>query len=228
MSAGLERAGFECVLAVEYDKHAAATLRRNRPQWNVAEHDIRAIDFSIMKQLDIDLIAGGPACQPYSIEGKGLGKDDPRDVVPECLRAVREVRPRVFMFENVEGLLHGKHSSHLADILRGFRKAGYRNDIHRALAADYGIAQMRRRILIIGIRDDIPGMFRMPPRFPGRRANVGDVLLDLMAANGWSGAREWARLRREHPMIENGVMVAHGARDEESTFLTLLLTFRAR
>jgi DNA (cytosine-5)-methyltransferase 1 len=190
MAIGLERAGFDHVALVESDPHAAATLRRNRPGWTVLEDDLKTIDFRPYRALDIDLVAGGLPCQPYSSEGFCLGKDDPRDLLPEGVRVVDEIRPRGFLFENVEGLLHQKHSDHIANALQGFRAAGYRTEIHRVSASDYGVAQVRRRVLIIGLRDDIADAFRLPPAFPEHRANIGDVLLDLMAANGWTGAHE--------------------------------------
>ncbi len=211
MAIGLGRAGFDHVALVECDPHAAATLRKNRPEWTVIEDDLKTIDFRPYRALNIDLVAGGLPCQPYSIEGKGLGRNDPRDLLPEGVRVVDEIRPKAFMFENVEGLLHSKHSDHIADILQGFRKAGYQTEIHRVSASDYGVAQVRRRVLIIGLRDDIADAFRLPPTFSDRRANIGDLLLDLMAANGWTGAREWARQRREHPVLNrDGDVVAYG------------------
>jgi DNA (cytosine-5)-methyltransferase 1 len=219
MAIGLENAGYDHVALVEFDKHAAATLRRNRPKWNVIQADVRSIDFSLYQQLDIDVVTGGPPCQPYSIEGNALGKDDPRDMLPECVRVVSEIRPKAFVFENVLGLLHAKHADHVADLLRGFRNAGYVTEILRIQAADYGIAQTRSRVLVVGMRMDHAGAFRMPPRFPERRANIGDVLVDLMEANGWSGAREWARERREHPVTDRtGEIVAYGA--QASTVVT--------
>lgn len=219
MAIGFERAGFDHVALVECDPHAAATLRKNRPAWTVIEDDLKTIDFTPYRALDIDLVAGGLPCQPYSAEGKGLGKADPRDLFPDAVRIVNEVKPKGFVFENVEGLLHGKHSDHIADILRGFRRAGYQTEIHRVQASDYGIAQVRRRVLVIGLRDDIADAFRMPPTFQDRRMNVGDLLLDLMAANGWTGALEWARQRREQPVLNrHGEIVAHGA--QASTIVT--------
>ncbi|MBW8298715.1 MAG: DNA (cytosine-5-)-methyltransferase [Hydrogenophaga sp.] len=219
MSIGLERAGFEHVGVFEFDPDAAATLRANRPDWTVIKDDIRTIDFTPYRALEIDLIAGGIPCQPYSIEGHGLGKDDPRDLFPDAVRIVAEIKPKAFVFENVEGVLHGKHSDHVADILRGFRKAGYQTEIHRIQAADFGIAQVRRRVLIIGMRHDIADAFRMPPKFPGRRLNIGDALVDLMAANGWEGAHEWALARREQPVLDrNGDLVGYGA--QASTLVT--------
>ncbi|PZU79041.1 MAG: DNA cytosine methyltransferase [Rhizobium sp.] len=219
MSIGLERAGFEHVGVFELDPDAAATLRTNRPDWTVIKGDIKSIDFTPYRALEIDLVAGGVPCQPYSSEGHGLGKDDPRDLFPDAVRIVGEMKPKAFMFENVEGLLHGKHFDHIADILRGFRKAGYQTDIHRIQAGDFGIAQVRRRVLIIGLRQDIADAFRMPPKFPGRRLNVGDALVDLMAANGWDGAYDWARQRSEQAVLDrNGEVVAYGA--QASTVVT--------
>ncbi|ACE92262.1 putative DNA-cytosine methyltransferase protein [Rhizobium etli CIAT 652] len=210
MSIGLERAGFEHIALIEYDKYAAATLRRNRPDWTVIKEDLRKMDFKLYRQLEIDLVSGGPPCQPYSSDGYGLGKDDPRDLLPECVRIVDEIRPKVFLFENVDGLLHARHSDHVADILRGFRRADYEVDIHRIHAEDYGLAQERSRVLIIGIRRDLGTAFRMPPTFPQRRTNLGDVLVDLMAANGWEGAYEWARERRESNAIASTIVTRRG------------------
>lgn len=211
MSVGLERAGFEHVALYEYDHNAAATLRKNRPEWNVVEGDIRAVDFKVYRRGGIDLVSGGLPCQPYSTDGKSLGKNDPRDLLPEGVRVVREVKPKAFIFENVDGLLHAAHADHLANILKGFRSAGYHVDIHRAKAEDYGVAQHRNRVLIVGLRRDLVGAFRMPPRFPHRRSNIGDVLAPLMAENGWTGAFDWARERREQPIYDSdGEIVARG------------------
>ncbi|MBY5786710.1 DNA cytosine methyltransferase [Rhizobium leguminosarum] len=210
MSIGLERAGFEHMALIEYDKHAAATLRRNRPDWTVIKEDLRKMDLKLYRQLDIDLVSGGPPCQPYSSDGYGLGKDDPRDLLPECVRIIDEIRPKMFLFENVDGLLQARHSDHVAEILRGFRRAGYEVDIHRIHAEDYGLAQERSRVLIIGIRRDLARAFRMPPIFPQRRANLGDVLVDLMAANGWEGAYEWARERRESDAVASTIVTRRG------------------
>lgn len=211
MSLGLERAGFDHVAALEYDKHAAATLRLNRPHWTVIEDDIRSIDFSIMKQLEIDVVAGGLPCQPYASDGYGLGKDDPRDLWLEGVRVVSQIKPKAFVYENVDGFLHAKHSSHLADIMSRFRMAGYQVEIHRMHAEDFGIAQERSRVLVIGMRDELAGSFRMPPTFPDRRMDIGTALVDLMEANGWQGARKWARDRADQPVFgRDGSIIAHG------------------
>ncbi|MHC2570001.1 site-specific DNA-cytosine methylase [Rhizobium leguminosarum] len=84
----------------------------------------------------------------------------------EGVRAVREVEPKAFVFENVEGLLHARHADYVAYLLRKLSKAGYQTEIHRINARDYGIAQDRSRIIIVGFRKNLKGAFRMPPKFP--------------------------------------------------------------
>ncbi len=211
MALGLERAGFEHVALYELDPHAAATLRLNRPQWNVVEADIQKTGFKQYRERGIDLLSGGLPCQPYSSEGDQLGKEDPRDLILHGARAVTEIRPKMFAFENVEGLLHAKHSDHVAQFMRIVARAGYQTEIHRMRAEDYGIAQERRRILIVGVSKEYAGKLRMPPRFPDRRTNLGDVLVDLMAENGWRGATDWARQRREQRILDrDGNPIARG------------------
>jgi DNA (cytosine-5)-methyltransferase 1 len=205
MSVGLEAAGFEPVALFEFDKNAAATVRQNRPLWNVVEGDIRKIDFTPYRKERIDLVVGGPPCQPYSVDGKGLGKNDPRDLLLECARVVDEIRPTAFVFENVAGLLHARHSDHVGNVLRHFRSSGYSIQIIRMEAEDYGLAQERTRILFVGMKSDAMAAFRAPPTFPEWRSNLGDVLEDLMAANGWNGAKAWAEARRSTIVVRDGV-----------------------
>ncbi|MFW8585922.1 DNA cytosine methyltransferase [Rhizobium beringeri] len=202
LSLGLERAGFEHVALIEFNSHAAATLRKNRPDWNVVEADIRNIDFTQYRDQRIDLLTGGLPCTPYTTVGKRKGKSDENDLMMEGVRAVREIAPKAFAFENVEGLLHSKHSDYVAALLRKFSKAGYVTDIHRINTRDYGVAQDRSRIMIVGFRKDLAGAFRMPPKFPGLVTNMGDVLRDLISANGWAGAEDWVRMMRERPEFD--------------------------
>ncbi|WP_261319099.1 DNA cytosine methyltransferase [Rhizobium leguminosarum] len=202
LALGLERAGFEHVALIEFNRHAAATLRKNRPNWNVVEADVRKVDFTRYRDQRIDLLTGGLPCTPYTTVGKRMGKQDENDLMMEGVRAVRDVAPKAFAFENVEGLLHSKHSDYVAALLRKFSKAGYVTDIHRINTRDYGLAQDRSRIMIVGFRKDLAGVFRTPPKFPGLATNMGDVLQDLMSANAWNGAEDWVRRMRERPEFD--------------------------
>ncbi|MGO7535231.1 DNA (cytosine-5-)-methyltransferase [Rhizobium beringeri] len=205
MSLGLEDAGFHPLALFEFDKHAAATLRLNRPLWNVVEGDIRQVDFTPYRSAGVDLLVGGLPCQPFSIDGSRLGKDDPRDLLLEGARAVREILPQAFVFENVTGLLNARHADHLGNFLRQLKKSGYAVQIIRMEAEEYGVAQERSRMLFVGLRQGAMAAFRAPPTFPQWRSNLGDVLEDLMAANGWTGAKDWAEARRNHLVVRNGI-----------------------
>jgi DNA (cytosine-5)-methyltransferase 1 len=103
LALGLERAGFETVALFERDASACAALRHNRPDWKILERDVRKVDYHPFRP--IDLVAGGPPCQPFSMGGKAKGFDDARDMFPEAVRAVRELQPNAFLFENVRGLM---------------------------------------------------------------------------------------------------------------------------
>ena len=100
---GLETAGFDHSALVEIESSACATLRLNRPEWNVCEGDLR--EFSGSPYRGVDLVAGGVPCPPFSKAGKQLGADDERDMFPEAIRLVDECRPQAVMLENVRGLL---------------------------------------------------------------------------------------------------------------------------
>jgi DNA (cytosine-5)-methyltransferase 1 len=111
LAIGTARAGFEHQAAIEWDRNACDTLRRNRDDgvehvrdWNIIEGDVRNYDFSKHRE-HADVVIGGPPCQPFSLGGKHLGCNDIRNMFPEAVRAVREIAPKAFMFENVRGLL---------------------------------------------------------------------------------------------------------------------------
>ncbi|MBB3947658.1 DNA (cytosine-5)-methyltransferase 1 [Rhizobium skierniewicense] len=197
LALGLERAGFEHVALIEMNKTAVATLRANRPDWNVIQADIRKVDFKEYRDQRIDLLTGGLPCTPFSTVGQKKGRHDENDLMMEGVRAVREIAPKAFLFENVEGILHSRHADYIAFLLREFSKAGYSTEIHRINAKDYGVAQSRSRIMMVGMRKDLVGAFRMPRKFPELTTNVGVVLADLMGENGWSDAEAWLQSMKD-------------------------------
>ena len=142
---GLERAGFEHRMLVEIDPHACATLRHNRPHWQVQEGDLAAFDARSLK--GIDLVAGGVPCPPFSKAGKQLGADDERDLFPQAIRVVNETRPQAVMLENVRGLLDAVFVDYRNKIARQLQALGYWTDWHLFNAADFGVCQLRFRLL---------------------------------------------------------------------------------
>lgn len=189
-SLGLERAGFAHALAVELDKDAAATLRLNRPNWDVFEGDVREVSGSSFK--GIDLLAGGVPCPPFSVAGKQLGADDERDLFPEALRLVREAKPQAVMLENVKGLASSRFANYRQSIIDDLSRLGYEADWQLLLSSEHGVPQLRPRFILVATRPRRFSRFHWPAPV-GTPPTVGETLHDLMAANGWSGASEWAR-----------------------------------
>lgn len=188
---GLSRAGFHHVALVEYEKDYCDTLLRNRPDWNVICGDVKEFN-GWPYRLQIDLLAGGVPCPPFSVAGKQLGAEDERDLFPEMLRLVEEIVPRAVMIENVRGFLDPAFDNYRQEILDKLDLLGYKPQIQLLQASDYGVPQLRPRVVIVGIRKDIKKAFAYPTPNPNGTKTVGQTLLDLMQSNGWSGAEEWA------------------------------------
>ena len=150
LSLGLKMAGWDVRVAVEYDATAVETHRKNMPDVLHLCDDIRDIDFSDYKG-KIDLVAGGPPCQPFSVSGKQLGNLDIRDMVPEFLRVVREVRPQAFLMENVKGLTSPRFLPYLEERIEELRSIGYSVYWKVLNAADYGVPQNRHRLFVVGL-----------------------------------------------------------------------------
>jgi len=157
LSLGLKNTGWNVVAAVEVDKYAVATHHQNFPATKGIRCDVRDVDWS--KFHGIDLVAGGPPCQPFSVSGKQLGQEDLRDMVPEFVRIVSEVQPQAFIMENVKGLASVKFKSYLDKAIEDLKALGY-NVNHTVLnSADYGVPQFRKRLFVVGMRD---GEFKFP------------------------------------------------------------------
>ncbi len=208
---GLEMAGFEHEALVEIEPPAVATLRLNRPSWNVVAGDVRAFDGKPYK--GIDLIAGGVPCPPFSRAGKQLGADDERDLFPEAIRLVDECRPKAVMLENVRGLLDAVFDDYRNKVERQLKKLGYVPSWRLLNASDYGVSQLRPRVVFVGIRKEYAAAFRWPEASLSEPATVGNLLHDLMKEKGWRGAAEWrARANSIAPTLVGGSK-KHGGPD---------------
>ena len=186
LALGVEKAGFNTLGLIEFDKDAADTLKKNRPNWNVINDDIANIScldlenyFSIKKG-ELDLLSGGAPCQAFSYAGKRLGLEDARGTLfYHYALFLEKLQPKMFLFENVRGLLthdHGKTYSTMLDI---FTKAGYTIDKQVLNAWNYGVPQKRERLITNGIRNDL--VEKTEYRFPKAHSYkpvLRDVLLD--------------------------------------------------
>ena len=186
---GLEQAGFNHVALIEIEPPACATLRLNRPEWNVIEGDLRNFDCRPYK--GIELLAGGVPCPPFSKAGKQLGSGDERDLFPEAIRLVDECRPQAVMLENVRGLLDGVFEDYRNKVEKQLKKLGYVPRWKLLNASDYGVSQLRPRVVFVGIRKELADGFSWPEAIKEEPPTVGELLYDLMSANGWRGAGRW-------------------------------------
>jgi DNA (cytosine-5)-methyltransferase 1 len=208
---GLEMAGFEHLELLEIDHNACNTLRKNRPHWQVVEGDIQ--DYSPKPSVKIDLLAGGVPCPPFSVAGKQLGSKDERDLFPEALRLVKELNPRVVMLENVRGLLDTVFDEYRAGIIRRLKKLGYSTDWRLLNASDYGVSQLRPRVIFVAVKKEMKPFFFWPNPANENPPSVGDLLFDLMAQNGWIGAKEWRKTACDIAPTIVGGSKKHGGPD---------------
>lgn len=156
LALGMEKAGFSHIMLNEIDHSACETLRYNRPQWNVIENDIHEIDFRPFNG-KVDLLTGGFPCQAFSFAGKRLGFEETRGTLFfELARAVKECEPKVFMAENVKGLLEHDNGRTLQVIRNVIAELGYTLIEPRVLRAlQYDVPQKRERLILIAIRNDL-------------------------------------------------------------------------
>lgn len=157
LSIGLERAGFHACLAIDVDEDSCRTYASVQPATQLLDKPIQDVRFSAFD--GVDLLAGGPPCQPFSSGGKRLAADDPLDMIPEFIRAVREAGPRAFIMENVIGLFRQTHRDYLLEAVRKLEDLGYQVTQGMLNAAQYGVPQKRRRGFLVGLKGT---RFRFP------------------------------------------------------------------
>ncbi len=218
LALGLSRAGFGHVGLIERDPAACETIRHNKKagtwpvaEWPLLEKDVSTLDFT--KFQGVDLLAGGPPCQPFAISGKRRAHGDDRNMFPQMIRAVREIQPPAVLIENVTGLLRGrleryfdyvllqlrfptverrraeKWSSHLLRLRQLSHRPpvdGIRYDVHdRVLqAADFGVPQRRERVFIVAFRSDLEIVWKFPSATHS---------LDALLWDQWVSGEYWKR-----------------------------------
>ena len=186
---GLEIAGFEHVSLVEIDSAACQTLRANRAHWSVTEGDLH--DYSANKWRGVELFAGGVPCPPFSKAGKQLGNEDERDLFPEAIRLISECKPQAVMLENVRGFLDSVFDEYRAKIISDLKKLGYVTEWRLLNASDFGVPQLRPRVVFVALKKSAAEFFNWPSALIAPPPTVGDALFDLMTANDWCGAKQW-------------------------------------
>lgn len=180
LALGLEQAGITDLEFVELNHSACETLRKNRSLWNVLEQDIHKVDFSSYSGR-IDVVSGGAPCQAFSYAGKKLGFGDTRGTLfAEFARCLSEVRPKLFLFENVRGLLSHDKGRTFATIKHTFENLGYTIQYQVLNASYYGVGQKRERLIMIGIREDLTQQIHFQyPQPDNHQTVLRDVLQNV-------------------------------------------------
>jgi DNA (cytosine-5)-methyltransferase 1 len=230
MAIGMANAGFRHAAVIEWNSDACETFRENQrhharhiEQWPLHETDVRKFDYGTLSG-DVMVVSGGPPCQPFSMGGKHKGYMDERDMFPEAVRAVRELRPKAFIFENVKGLKRETFATYFEyirlqlsypSILRkkdeAWREHCRRLEKHETSsripseyrvvsellnAADYGVPQKRERVLIVGFRADLGVEWSFP-----EETHSDDALLE----SKWIAGDYWDRheiAKKHRPKVE--------------------------
>jgi DNA (cytosine-5)-methyltransferase 1 len=188
LALGLEQAGFNTKIAVEINKWATQTLKTNRPHWNVVQGDITKISEEgiksyLLDEEEIDLLSGGYPCQSFSYAGNRLGIDDTRGTLfYNYAQILKELKPKMFLAENVKGLVTHDKGKTLQVMIAVFEEVGYEVQYKVLNSLDYGVAQKRQRILIIGTRKDIQekiGEAYSYPKPHEKKLVLKDILQDV-------------------------------------------------
>jgi DNA (cytosine-5)-methyltransferase 1 len=231
LAMGMSRAGFEHAAVIEWNHDACETFRENQrlhapgvEAWPLYECDARNFDYSAVGE-DVMVVSGGPPCQPFSLGGKHRGQMDERDMFPQAVRAVRELQPKAFIFENVKGLLRQSFASYFEYIylqlshpeltrrkdetweqhrvrLERYQTSGHArptyNVVYRLLnAADYGVPQRRERVFLVGFRSDLGIEWSFPEPTHSRAALFRDQ---------WVTGEYWERhhvTKKNRPLLDS-------------------------
>lgn len=190
-SYGLEMAGHQCLLGVDFEKDAIQSFKANHPQSETFFGDIQKLTkeklTKLIKGERVDMVVGGPPCQGFSTIGKGEACDNRNNLFREFVRIVKTLNPRVIIFENVTGILAKKNQVILKQIFKSFEDLGYTMDARVLSSEEYGVAEIRRRTIIIGTKECSAPLF--PQISHGERGhlpinNVGNVFSNLKADDG--------------------------------------------
>lgn len=192
LALGIEKAGFDTIGLVEFDKAAAETLKTNRPEWNVIHDDIANISkedlesYFKIKKGELDLLSGGAPCQAFSYAGKRLGLEDARGTLfYHYALFLEKLQPKMFLFENVRGLVSHDKGRTYQTILSIFEEAGYTVQSKVLNAWDYGVAQKRERMIMVGVRNDL--IDKLDFHYPDKhdyKPVLRDILIDVPESSG--------------------------------------------
>ncbi|WP_188151198.1 DNA cytosine methyltransferase [Teredinibacter waterburyi] len=217
---GLHNAGFKHSALIELDEFAHKTLHYNNCSLNLGWENILHEDLKLfVKQKakefvgSIDLLAGGVPCPPFSKAGLQLGKKDERDLFPTAIEIARKIKPTAIMLENVQGLAEAKFAGYRSAIITKLRRLGFEAEWKLLQASDFGVPQLRPRLILVAIKKPFFHHFEWPKPHKTPPPTVGEALYDLMSSNNWEGAQKWKeKANRIAPTLVGGSK-KHGGPD---------------
>ncbi|ANV83488.1 DNA (cytosine-5-)-methyltransferase [Picosynechococcus sp. PCC 7003] len=215
---GLHLAGFKHKVLIEIEKSACKTLTHNNNVHSLGWGEIieGCVEHFAKNEAHnykgVDLVAGGVPCPPFSKAGKQLGKDDERDLFPAAIKIVAKVLPKAVMLENVSGLLDSKFDSYREEIDFSLNTLGYKTFWKLLNASDFGVPQLRPRVVLVALRGKYAQYFSWPD-YTIEPPTVGEALYDLMAANGWDQVDEWKKKANKIAPTLVGGSKKHGGPD---------------
>lgn len=217
---GLHKAGFEHEAMIEIDENAVRTLVHNNQnldlQWrNIYQMDLKTFAEEHAESYfgQIDLVAGGVPCPPFSKAGLQLGSSDERDLFPTALDVVKSINPTAVMLENVPGLYEAKFEGYRKSISLCLEKMGYQSEWKLLQASQFGVPQLRPRVILVAIKKPYFNLFSWPVPTVTEPVTVGEALYDLMASKGWEGAAKWRKLANKVAPTLVGGSKKHGGPD---------------
>ena len=205
-SLGYSMAGFRELLAVEWDRHAAETFRRNFPEVPLFHGDIAKLSVEMCLEMtglapgELDVFDGSPPCQGFSVSGKQDMSDPRNQLFRQYVRLLRGLQPKVFVMENVAGMVRGKMKLIFVEILRELKASGYKVSAGILNAMHFNVPQSRQRVIFIGIREDLA----MEPSHPKAECAPITVAEALRAATFEKDAPTSPRLEAIAPYIKQG------------------------
>jgi DNA (cytosine-5)-methyltransferase 1 len=198
-SLGYSMAGFRELLAVEWDDNAVATFKLNFPEVPVYHGDIvklavgQVFEMTGLKEGELDILDGSPPCQGFSTAGKRILEDDRNQLFREYVRLLRGLRPRVFVMENVSGMVKGKMKLIFAEIMRELKASGYKVSARLLNAMYFNVPQSRQRMIFVGVREDL-GRVPSHPGAQGRPITIRKAWTEIPDEHGTAPKGQLAKL----------------------------------
>lgn len=214
---GIKTAGYDIIYAVDNNKYAVDTYNKN-----IGNHcnliDIRKLDISLLPNCDV--LMGSPVCKSFSFAGNNRGFDDEKygDLSYYYLKILKEKKPKAFVFENVKGMVSKKHIIYFNELINEFKKIGYNVNYKIINAYDYGVAQLRERLIIVGVRNDLNKTFEFPLEVENK-LTIRNVIGDLPQPTKVMNSAKDIQYINKYNIDDTPNHIGYGVRSDEKPYI---------